>query len=54
MEMVADLADRVEALHYGQRIASGGPEEVLRHPEVVRVYIGAQRFGQTRPTSASR
>lgn len=40
MELVADLADRVQVLHYGQEIAHGKPDDVLRHPDVVRVYLG--------------
>ncbi|MCL5265346.1 MAG: ABC transporter ATP-binding protein [Chloroflexi bacterium] len=40
MELVADLADRVQVLHYGQEIVQGRPHEVLRHAEVVRVYLG--------------
>ena len=40
MELVADLADRVQVLHYGQTIARGHPDDVLRDPEVVRVYLG--------------
>jgi branched-chain amino acid transport system ATP-binding protein len=43
MELVADLADRVQVLHYGEVIAGGRPDEVLRHPEVVRVYLGRQQ-----------
>ena len=42
MQMVADLADRIHVLDYGRTLAEGRPEEVLRHPDVVRAYIGQQ------------
>jgi branched-chain amino acid transport system ATP-binding protein len=41
MQMVADLADRVHVLDYGKTIAEGQTDEVLRHPEVVKAYLGA-------------
>ncbi len=42
MQMVADLADRIHVLDYGRTLAQGRPEDVLRHPDVVRAYIGQQ------------
>jgi len=40
MRVVMDLADRVVVLNHGQVIATGRPREVMRHPEVVRAYLG--------------
>jgi branched-chain amino acid transport system permease protein len=40
MRVVMDLADRVVVLNSGQVIASGTPRDVMRHPEVVRTYLG--------------
>jgi branched-chain amino acid transport system ATP-binding protein len=40
MQMVADLADRIHVLNYGRTLAEGRPETVLKHPEVVRAYLG--------------
>jgi len=40
MQMVADLADRIHVLNYGRTIAAGAPLAVLRHPDVVRAYLG--------------
>ena len=40
IRLVMDLADRVQVLDYGATIAEGTPDEVRRHPEVVRAYLG--------------
>jgi branched-chain amino acid transport system ATP-binding protein len=40
MQFVGDLADRVIALNYGERIAEGSPAEVRAHPEVLKAYLG--------------
>ncbi|GAB4349006.1 MAG: ABC transporter ATP-binding protein [Gammaproteobacteria bacterium] len=40
MQFVGDLADRVVALNYGEQIAEGTPDEVRRHPEVLKAYLG--------------
>ncbi len=46
LPIVFDIADTVTVLDRGVVIASGTPEEVIADPEVVRVYIGRQRFGE--------
>ena len=40
MDAVFRLADRISTLVYGRVIASGAPEEIRRHPEVRRAYLG--------------
>jgi branched-chain amino acid transport system ATP-binding protein len=40
MQMVADLADRIHVLNYGRTLAEGDPDTILRHPDVVRAYLG--------------
>jgi ABC-type branched-subunit amino acid transport system ATPase component len=40
MPLLLGLAERVFALETGKVIAVGAPEEVVRHPEVVRSYLG--------------
>jgi branched-chain amino acid transport system permease protein len=40
MRVVADLADRVVVLGAGRVLASGAPDAVLRHPDVVQSYLG--------------
>jgi branched-chain amino acid transport system ATP-binding protein len=41
MKLVAAVSDRVLALNYGRPLATGTPQEVQNHPEVVRAYLGA-------------
>lgn len=40
MAMVMDLADRVMAVNFGRPIATGTPDEIRKHPEVIRAYLG--------------
>jgi branched-chain amino acid transport system ATP-binding protein len=40
MDAVFRLADRITALVYGRVIASGTPDEIRRHPDVRRAYLG--------------
>ena len=41
LEMVADLADRIQVLDYGRTLTEGEPGEVLKDPRVVAAYVGA-------------
>jgi branched-chain amino acid transport system ATP-binding protein len=40
MQMVADLADRINVLNYGRTLASGTPAHVLADPAVIAAYLG--------------
>jgi branched-chain amino acid transport system ATP-binding protein len=40
MKLVAAVSDRVLALNYGRPLATGTPQEVQNHPEVIRAYLG--------------
>lgn len=40
MGVVMDISDRVAVLDFGRIIAEGTPEEIRRHPVVVRAYFG--------------
>jgi branched-chain amino acid transport system ATP-binding protein len=40
MGLVMRISDRVVALNFGRVIAEGTPDEVQRHEEVVRAYLG--------------
>ena len=41
MELVMRLSNRVIVLESGRKIAEGEPQEVIRHEEVIRAYLGA-------------
>jgi branched-chain amino acid transport system ATP-binding protein len=41
MNLVMRVSDQVVALDFGRVIADGGPDEVRRHPEVMRAYLGS-------------
>ncbi len=40
LQLAMGLADRVLVLNFGKPIALGTPEEVRRHPEVIKAYLG--------------
>jgi branched-chain amino acid transport system ATP-binding protein len=43
MEVVFSISQRITVLHQGQVIADGTPDEVRRHADVRRVYLGEAR-----------
>ena len=40
MNMVMDISDHILAINFGQTITEGDPEEVQKHPEVLKAYLG--------------
>ncbi|GAC1574425.1 MAG: hypothetical protein NVS3B24_01560 [Candidatus Dormibacteria bacterium] len=40
IKAIVDLADRVVVLDGGKTLMEGQPAEILRHPEVIRAYLG--------------
>jgi branched-chain amino acid transport system ATP-binding protein len=42
MGLVMDLADRVLVVDFGTAITTGLPDDVQRHPDVVRAYLGQE------------
>jgi branched-chain amino acid transport system ATP-binding protein len=52
MGLVMDLADRVLVLDFGEPIVVGRPEEVQRHPDVVRAYLGEEHATRASATTS--
>lgn len=44
MDLVMHVCDKVVALNFGRKIAEGSPAEVRNEPEVVRAYLGEERY----------
>jgi branched-chain amino acid transport system ATP-binding protein len=40
MKMVMDISERVLVINFGRMIVEGTPEEVQKHPEVLKAYLG--------------
>ena len=40
MKAIVSLTNRIVVINFGMKIAEGEPTEVLRHPDVVKAYLG--------------
>ncbi|WP_420393017.1 ABC transporter ATP-binding protein [Acuticoccus sp.] len=40
IDIVFDFAERIDVLRYGKVLASGTPDEIRGHPEVIEAYLG--------------
>jgi len=48
MGVVMDLSHRIFVLNFGNMIMDGTPQEVQRHPEVIKAYLGEEDLYATR------
>ena len=49
MQAVRKISDHVVVLNFGKKLAEGPPTEIMRHPEVVKAYLGSQYAEGARP-----
>lgn len=42
MKFIMGISDRVMCINFGQEIATGKPEVIARHPEVIKAYLGEE------------
>jgi branched-chain amino acid transport system ATP-binding protein len=42
MNLIMDVSDRILALNFGEKITEGLPEEIQKHPEVLKAYLGEE------------
>lgn len=45
LALVLRISDRVVAMGFGERLAEGTPDEVVRHPDVISAYLGGTSAG---------
>jgi len=44
MNMVMDISDRILAINFGSKITEGTPQEVQKHPDVLKAYLGEEEL----------
>ena len=44
MNMVTDIAHEIIVLNFGEKIASGEPEEVIKNQSVIEAYVGSSEL----------
>ncbi len=49
MQAVRKISDHVVVLNFGKKLAEGPPADIMRHPEVVKAYLGSHYAEGARP-----
>ena len=44
MKVVMDISDRILVMNFGRPITEGSPEDVQKHPEVLKAYLGEDKI----------
>ena len=42
MNMIMDISNRIFAMNHGEKLVEGAAQEVQRHPEVIKAYLGEE------------
>ena len=54
MKLVMGISDRIVVLHHGELLAEGTPDDIRRHDEVQRVYLGQTVMTHARGRQSQR
>lgn len=53
VDLIMGVCDQITVLNFGRQIASGAPNEVRNHPDVISAYLGDTGTGASLPTGGS-
>ncbi|MBN2395857.1 MAG: high-affinity branched-chain amino acid ABC transporter ATP-binding protein LivG, partial [Candidatus Atribacteria bacterium] len=42
MDLVMEICSHVICMNFGTKIAEGNPDEIQKHPEVLKAYLGEE------------